>query len=212
MRESDARAEKFSRLFEKYMNHPDRDRILAREMGWSWLEEALDAQEDEDDEDEGFGSFIDEEGWGEELPELIPNPLTEGTDWVRNEHGHIEHPLTERMHQLGIDLWRYVEQRGELNEESDADIRELVFKAQTTAAKLAGALNHLAYEDDPDSGFIVAALKRALNFLHDAIAAGSRVQSKHLLDEDRVGQYLRELFDIRQDILSLMQFYRQRIS
>ena len=42
LRESDALTEKYGRLLEKYADHPDSERIIAREMGWSWLEEALD--------------------------------------------------------------------------------------------------------------------------------------------------------------------------
>jgi hypothetical protein len=45
LRESDARTERYGRLLEKYVDHPDSERIIAREMGWSWLEEALDQQE-----------------------------------------------------------------------------------------------------------------------------------------------------------------------
>src|SRR5256885_4028641 len=45
MRESDARTDKYAELLEKYMDHPDRDKIIAKEMGWTWLEEALDEEE-----------------------------------------------------------------------------------------------------------------------------------------------------------------------
>jgi len=208
MRESDARAEKFSRLFEQYIDHPDRDRIIAREMGWSWLEDALDTQEQ--DEGEPLAGAANEI-WDDDIPELVPNPLTEGRDWIRNEHGHVEHPLTERAHQLGLDMWRFAEQERFLDEEGDEDVREMVFKAQTTSAKLAGALNHLAYEDDPDAGFIVAALKRALAYLHDSIAAAGRVADKNILPSNKLGSYQGEQFEIRQEIIALMKHYRQTI-
>ena len=45
LRESDARGDKYRRLLEKYLDHPDRDRIIAHEMGWTWIEEALDENE-----------------------------------------------------------------------------------------------------------------------------------------------------------------------
>ena len=45
LRESDARTERYGRLLEKYHEHPDSERIIAREMGWTWLEEALNAKE-----------------------------------------------------------------------------------------------------------------------------------------------------------------------
>ena len=45
LRESDASTERYGRLLRKYKDHPDSERIIAREMGWTWLEEALDQQE-----------------------------------------------------------------------------------------------------------------------------------------------------------------------
>jgi hypothetical protein len=52
LRESDALTEKYGRLLEKYADHPDSERIIAREMGWSWLEEALDRQTEEENKQE----------------------------------------------------------------------------------------------------------------------------------------------------------------
>src|SRR5258708_588395 len=71
MRESDARTDKYMELLEKYEGHPDQERIVAREMGWTWLEEALEADE--------RGALPQREPI--EIPELVPNPLTEGIDW-----------------------------------------------------------------------------------------------------------------------------------
>ena len=42
MRESDLRSARYGEILETVMDDPNRDRIIAREMGWEWLEEALD--------------------------------------------------------------------------------------------------------------------------------------------------------------------------
>src|SRR4029450_5088198 len=55
LRESDALTERYGRLLEKYKDHPDSERIIAREMGWTWLEEALDWQEQEKKQPQGAG-------------------------------------------------------------------------------------------------------------------------------------------------------------
>jgi hypothetical protein len=90
MKESDERTDKYSKLLDQYMDHPDRDRIIAREMGWTWVEEMLDAEEKGAlDELSGADPFVDS-------PDLVPNPLTEGTDWVRDEQDQVEHPLCLR--------------------------------------------------------------------------------------------------------------------
>src|SRR5947208_14329870 len=52
LRESDAPREKYGRLLGKYADHPDSERIIAREMGWSWLEQALDREDAQEDQHE----------------------------------------------------------------------------------------------------------------------------------------------------------------
>jgi len=67
----------------------------------------------------------------------------------------------------------------------------MIFEFQTTGAKLAGALNSLAYDEEGerDGGFVVAALKRALNYLHKSIAASERVIQKNLLSSERMDSF-----------------------
>src|SRR5256885_16728602 len=79
MRESDLRSARFGEIFETVMDDPNRDRIIAREMGWSWLIEALDEEEaareagelDEDEQGEGaFHADNDAEGAAGEMDEV----------------------------------------------------------------------------------------------------------------------------------------------
>ncbi len=200
MRESDARTDKYMELLRKYEGHPDQEKIVAREMGWTWLEEALEADE--------RGALPRREEI--EVPEVVPNPLTEGTDWLCDEEGHIQHPLTKRAFESAMALWHYCDERGLLGEDGDSDLHEMIFQFQTTGAKIAGALNGLAYDEDlRDGGFIVAALKRALNYLHKSIAAAEKVENKNLLDSERLKSSRGDLFDIREEILSLMKRFRE---
>ena len=200
MRESDARTDKYIELLKKYEGHPDQEKIVAREMGWTWLEEALEADE--------RGALPRREEI--EVPEVVPNPLTEGTDWLCDEQGHIQHPLTKRAFESAMALWHYCDERGLLGDDGDSDLHEMIFQFQTTGAKIAGALNGLAYgEDLRDGGFIVAALKRALNYLHKSIAAAEKVENKNLLDSERLKSFRGDLFDIREEILSLMKRFRE---
>ena len=187
-------------LLKKYEGHPDQEKIVAREMGWTWLEEALEA-----DERGALPRREEIEG-----PEVVPNPLTEGTDWLCDEEGHIQHPLTKRAFESAMALWHYCDERGLLGEDGDSDLHEMIFQFQTTGAKIAGALNGLAYDEDlRDGGFIVAALKRALNYLHKSIAAAEKVENKNLLDSERLKSFRGDLFDIREEILSLMKRFRE---
>jgi hypothetical protein len=202
MRQSDLRTDKYMELMEKYDGHPDREKIIAREMGWEWLEEALEADE--------RGALPPPEEM--EVPELVPNPATEGVDWIRDKNGHVKHPLSERSFESAMAIWNVCQEKGLMGDDGDRDVQEMVFEFQTAGAKIAGALNSLPYDDDDsrDGGFVVAALKRALGYLHKSIAATERVASKNLLPQERLESFRAELFEIREEMLALMQKYREK--
>ena len=199
MRESDARTDKYIELLEKYEGHPDQEKIVAREMGWTWLEEALEADE--------RGALPPREEI--EVPSLEPNPITEGVDWARDKDGHIHHPLTKRAFESAMAMWHFCNESGLLGENGDADLRQMIFQFQTAGAKIAGALDSLAYDEDlRDGGFIVAALKRALNYLHQSVSAAEKVAAKNLLDSERLESFRTDLFEVREEILRLMERFR----
>jgi hypothetical protein len=234
MRESDARTDKYMELLDKYEDHPDRDRIIAREMGWSWLEEALNEEEEKEKERTGasagqsaeaakeeqdFDESAEEDGpWDVDeinriCAEAVENPpqpdaATEGVDWVRDEMGEPCHPLTLRAFNSSMALWHRCSDLG-VGKADDDDLCRLISEFQTTGAKLAGALDGLAYGRDLREGaFVVAYLKRALNHLHGAQAALERVAPKKLLPAETVATTRAELFAIREEILRLMEEFR----
>ena len=47
LQQQDRNTEKYFGLLEKYLDHPDRDNIIAREMGWESFDEDRDAEWDE---------------------------------------------------------------------------------------------------------------------------------------------------------------------
>jgi hypothetical protein len=199
MRESDARTDKYIELLKKYEGHPDQEKIVAREMGWTWLEEALEADE--------RGALPPREEI--EVPPLEPNPITECVDWARDKDGRIHHPLTKRAFESAMAMWHFCDESGLLGENGDADLRQMIFQFHTAGAKIAGALNGLAYDEDlRDGGFIVAALKRALNYLHQSVSAAEKVAGKNLLDSERLESFRADLFEVREEILRLMKRFR----
>jgi hypothetical protein len=201
LRESDELADKHMELWEKYLEHPDRDRIIAREMGWTWLDDALDADE--------RGAFNEEKYRPEDIPPLEPNPMTEGRDWIRTEHGRVKHPLSHRAFEVAMAMWHHCKALGLIGDEGDKGVHQMVFEAQTLGAKLAGALDHLAYNDTPDRGFIVAKLKRALKYLQRALRVSDKIRRRKLLEETELDRFRSELFQIREEMLSLMKYHRR---
>jgi hypothetical protein len=88
---------------------------------------------------------------------------------------------------------------------------QFLFEFQTTGAKLAGALNCIARGGPaPAPAFSVARLKRALDHLHKAQAGLEAVAPKQLLPEATIADARKELFEIREGILRLMEEFRGR--
>ncbi len=221
LRESDALTERYGRLLEKYADHPDSERIIAREMGWSWLEEALDQQEEKEDEKEeqakNLDAKIDKEKVDEfeediedyELPP--PDPMREGIDWVRDERGHILHPIEKRAHDALHVLLDELKATGHFPEEEDEQVADFVSGFMTLSAKLAGALGGVARGDDFfEPGMVIAWLKRILEILNKTIAAADAVSGKDFLPADRLIHYRTELFAIREEVLELIKELRSR--
>ncbi len=117
-------------------------------------------------------------------------------------------PLPLRVLNSSLDLWHRCKDLG-LGKADDDDLCRLNGDSQTTGAKLAGALDGLPYGRDLTEGpFIVARLKRALNYPHAAQAALERVTPKNLLPTDLVTSTRTELFAVREEILRLMEEFR----
>ena len=108
-------------------------------------------------------------------------------------------------------MWHFCDDRGLLEDNGDSDLFEMVFEFQTAGAKIAGALDRAYDEDDSrDGGFVVAALKRALNYLHTSMAAADNVAQKQLLPPERLDSFRAGLFEVREKILELMQRFRAK--
>ena len=226
LRESDALTEKYGRLLEKYADHPDSERIIAREMGWSWLEEALDREEQEKEPEheqeqerekklEYLEAKLDEEkgddGDIEDHELSPPDPMREGIDWVRDERGHILHPIEKRAHDILQALLDEMKAADHFPEEEDQQVADFVGGFMTLSAKLAGALGGVARgEDFFEPGMVVAWLKRILEILNKTIAGADSVKGKEFLAADRLAYYRSELFAIREEVLELINQLRLR--
>jgi len=206
LKEGDARTDKYMELLDKYGDSDDAEAKIAKEMGWD-----RELTEEEAEEERRRIEEINaacEEALNEPPPE--PDPHREGIDWIRTESGDLRHPLQHRCHESAMKFWHGADELG-LERLADKDLDQFIFEFQTTGVKLAGALNGLAegrgYRDD---SFTVAYLKRALDHLHKAQAGLEAVAPKKLLPETMVAEARKELFEIREGILRLMDEFRGR--
>jgi hypothetical protein len=206
LKESDARTDKYMELQEKYGDSAEAEEKIAKEMGWlrELTEEEAEAERQRIEE----MNRACEEALNE--PSTEPEPYREGIDWVRDKHGHIHHPLQDRCFESSIKFSKQVDKLG-LKKSEDDDLQEFIFEFQTTGAKLAGALNSIAQDRcPPDAAFTVAYLKRALDHLHKSQAGLEAVAPKKLLPAKMVAEARKELFEIREEILKLMDEFRGR--
>lgn len=206
LKESDARTDKYRELLEKYGDSEEAEATIAREMGWD-----RELTEEEAEEERKRIEEINracEEASNEPPPE--PDPHREGIDWIRTGDGDIRHPLQHRCFESAMKFWHQADELG-LEKSEDKDLGQFVFEFQTIGAKLAGALNGFAAgRGYRDNSFTVAYLKRALDHLHKSQAGLEAVAPKKLLPKTMIAEARKELFEIREGILKLMDDFRGR--
>src|SRR5207247_1666179 len=189
---------------DKYGDSDEAEEKIAKEMGWSHeLTEDEAAEEQERIEEINRAG---EEALNEPAPE--PDPHREGIDWIRTEDGDLHHPLQHRCFASAMKFWKQTDKLG-LKKSADDDLQEFIFEFQTTGAKLAGALNGIAEGSNvADAAFTVACLKRALDHLHKSQGGLEAVAPKKLLPEKMIAEARKELFEIREGILKVMDEFR----
>jgi hypothetical protein len=192
LRASDRRATKLGELMEKYHDRPDRDRLIAREMGWTHIEEMLDAEAE-------FGT--------EEEPDDTndPGPDEPQPDIIETEEDPIRHPLVARLLERSTTLMKLVGDR------RDQDLEEMVGGFIAVGPKIAGSLGIVRRgraEEYGLNGLVVARLKRAVGELSRALNAASRLKQKNIDLSFPIDEWVTEMLETRQEILSLMNEFR----
>jgi len=118
--------------------------------------------------------------------------------------------MQHRCFEAAVKYWKQIDKMG-LDKLADKVLEQFLSEFQITGAKLAGALDGVARgEDFRDAAFTVAYLKRALDHLHKSQAGLEAVAPKKLLPEAMVIDARKELFEIREGILRLMDEFRGR--
>ncbi len=188
LQKSDARSDLLMELFEKYGDDPKCEELVAEAMGWEIESIEYPDEHDEDLDDEP--PFLDEEA--DENEDYLPN-----------------HPLISAMMDLTSRIFFETESRKLLNDENINPWNQLLWHSQLTVSKLIASLEEVAEGIDPEPGFVVATLKRALHLIHLAIATLEAASSLQESKDEWQLEIRKELFHIRETILDLMQVYRQ---
>lgn len=190
LQQQDRKTERYMDLLEKYLDHPERDQIIAREMGWHHLLD--DAGKDWIEEmDAKF-----EEEWADVVDEIVP------PGELREEPFEM-HPLYQAAFALLTWEDELLNELGDLQHHPAAI--QLTTQSAIASGKLAAALN----DDDVDEiGMTIAYLKRALRAITSAMEAAVKLKAAAPSHPDRFSLLTHRIFQIRDGIITLMGEYR----
>jgi len=188
LREQDQKTEKYMQLLEKYLDDPQRDEIIAREMGWTQLLDAKDWSAEVD-------ALLDEDP--EEDDDLEPDQGAKSVETFE------EHSLYRAAFALTIWIDQLFDQKPLLQNEPAAI--KLATHSALASAKLAAALSG---DDVDEIGMTIAYLKRALKAITISMDAAKQLLSEKLITRAQHSVLQQRLFQVRDGIITLMGEYR----
>ena len=189
LQQQDRKTEKYMELLERYIDDPNRDQIIAREMGWYHLL---------DNDGVRWAETVDStfEDGEEATQENLVNPL-------EREESFEVHPLYQASFALTVWIDQFIEELPSAQNLPAAV--KLSTQTAIASAKLAAALS----DDDVDEiGMTIAYLKRALKAIMLGIDASVQLRKDAKLKAEAFGVLNQRLFRIRDGIIQLMGEFR----
>ncbi|MBC8125979.1 MAG: hypothetical protein H8M99_02370 [Gloeobacteraceae cyanobacterium ES-bin-144] len=167
LKESDRLTDAYQEVLEKYMEDSDSEQKEAFVMGWDGLLDAL-AERDEAGDTEISGRYPEEESevsGFQELDDLENEDACYLESDAELRDGEEDHPLQIQAQELAMRAMDVLP-RDAL---PGTPAYELVSNLLQVSGKLAGALNDRSGGYEPETGYVLAVLKRCLNWLNDAV-------------------------------------------
>ena len=189
LQQQDQKTEKYMELLEKYLDDPQRDEIIAREMGWSQLLDAKDWSAEVD--------ALMNEDWHSNDEETSPYEEQKPTESFE------DHSLYRAAFGLTVWIDKLFDQDPSLQNEPAAI--KLATHSALASAKLAAALSD---EDVDEIGMTIAYLKRALKAITVSMDAAAKLFGENLVTARHYSVLQRRLFQVRDGIITLMGEYR----
>jgi hypothetical protein len=179
LQQQDSKTERYMELFEKYIDDPNRDQIIAQEMGWTHL---VDQPAEEIEEIEFEPDFeVEEEGEEESQEVFESHPLYQSafslTVWIDQLFDEVPSVASSP---LGVKLASHV---------------------AVASAKLAAALSD---HETEEIGMTIAYLKRALRAISTAVEAATQMSHDGSLKSRQFEELYERLFQVRDSIIVMM--------
>lgn len=201
LQQQDRRAEQYIELMDRFIDHPERDRIVAEEMGWVHL---LNEPEEFDEEPLehpslellAFAETADED---RDLREF-----QDGEDLQEEDEACEVHPLYQAAFALSIWSDQTIESLGDIAISHPSAVRLSVCHS-LLSAKLAVALS-----DDwgDEIGMTIAYLKRGLRAAHTSLDTVNELHAAGIFGETLRDEYVGRIFQVRDGIIELMGLFR----
>jgi hypothetical protein len=184
-RESDKRTDKYILLIEQYMDHPDRDRIIAEQMGWTHR-----LNESNDEDKDWLADFdMDEYEEGEEWKRLTGY---EPTDFDQFD----DLPIYQKAHDFAVDAKKMLNKN--FADRDDESIQAFSRYVTIPPAKIAGGFG---FGFDRESiGGNIANCKRGLYAANKVLDALYDIGEKELFDRELYLEYYSRAKEIRDEL------------
>jgi hypothetical protein len=189
LQQQEGKAEKYMRLLEEYLDDPQRDEIIAREMGWTQL---LDASDWNAELDAAPDEFVGEEDDADSDQISTSAEAFKGHDLYRAA--------------FALTIWiDHLFDRNALLPNEPAAVK-LATQAALANAKLAAALSS---DSLSEIGMTIAYLKRALKAITISMDAAAQLRkAAGLVTRSQYAVLRKRLFQVRDGIVTLMGEYR----
>jgi hypothetical protein len=199
LKESDRLTDAYQEVLEKYMEDSDSEQKEAFVMGWDGLLDAL-AERDE----AGEGAFPSSElGYGamEDMALDFDDEDDFGDPDEESFDDEEDHPLQVQAQELAMRAMDVIERDAGPGTPS----YQLITNLLQVSGKLAGALYGSGSGYQPEAGFVLAVLKRCLNWLNEAVGACQKLMDLERDPDQRAAlEHIRSsAFEIRDSIVEM---------
>ncbi len=216
LQRQEKRADLYMQLMEKYRDHPQRDRMVAEEMGWShrplddqdpWDEpnnaspatgETDGTDDDEDDEWDESGYPGDDDDWEDDDDDA--DAVEAASEYEPDFEDHFEdHPLYREAFELAVWIDHLLD---DLPAAAGSPVAEdLASQAAVISSKIAAGL---CGDDSEELGMSIAYMKRALHAANRVITAGEQLAALRIFDAARHEEVRARAFAVRDAVVGLI--------
>ena len=186
LQQQDRKTDEYLRLLEKYADHPERDAIIAKEMGWDDLE-------DESGHD-----------WGDELDEIFSEDVADADEEKTGQKPDLllnreRHPLASDAFNLTLQVSKWIGTESH-SPAGDAAANQLFAGISNCGAKLSAALG----DDYDEIGMTLAYLKRGLKSIMGGLEAIEPCRNTGLINAAQASELQKRIFAVRGGIIEIM--------